>query len=153
MRWLETRIPPPVVMVLLGAGAYGVARLLPAFSFALPLRTVIAIVVAIAGVALNLVPKLAFDRAGTTVNPLRPDATTQLVTSGIYRYTRNPMYLGQAVVLLGWTLYLQNALALLAVPVFMLYITRFQIQPEERFLSERFPDEYAAFRSRTSRWF
>lgn len=152
MRWLETRIPPPVVMVLMGIAAYGAARLLPALSFALPLRTSTAVVVALAGVALNVIPKLAFDRAGTTVNPLRPNATTQLVTSGIYRFTRNPMYLGQAVVLLGWTLYLQNAAALLAVPLFMLYITQFQIQPEERFLAARFPDEYESFRRRTSRW-
>jgi len=152
MRWLETKIPPPVVMVLLGIAAFGVARPLPALSFELPLRALVAISLTFAGLAVNVLPKLAFQRVGTTVNPLRPAVCTHLVTSGIYRYTRNPMYLGRAVILLGWALYLHNAAALMAIPAFMLYITRFQIQPEERHLSARFPDAYAAFCKQASRW-
>lgn len=152
MRWLETKIPPPVVMVLFGIAAFGVARILPALSFEFPLRTFVTIALASAGLALNILPKLAFQRAGTTVNPLRPALTTSLVTSGIYRYTRNPMYLGHAVILLGYALYLHNAAALMVVPAFMLYITRFQIQPEERYLSARFPGAYVAFCRQASRW-
>ncbi len=152
MRWLETKIPPPVVMVLLGLAAFGASRLLPALSFEFPLRAFAAVALAFVGLALNILPKLAFQRAGTTVNPLRPALATSLVTSGIYRYTRNPMYLGHALILLGWSLYLHNVAALLAVPAFMLYITRFQIQPEERHLSARFPDAYAAFCKQASRW-
>ena len=152
MRWLETKIPPPVVMALLGTAAFGVAHLLPALSFELPLRKFAAVAVAFVGLVLNIVPKLAFQRAGTTVNPLRPALVTSLVTSGIYRYTRNPMYLGQSVILLSWALYLLNVAALLVVPAFMLYITRFQIRPEERYLSARFPDAYAAFCRQASRW-
>lgn len=108
--------------------------------------------VAATGVALNLLPKLAFRRAGTTVNPLRPQAASALVTHGVYRHTRNPMYLGQALVLLGAMLYLQDLRALLAVPLFVVYITRLQILPEERMLSARFPDAYAAFCRRVRRW-
>ena len=152
MRWLETKIPPPVVMMLLGIAAWGAARLLPALSFELPLRALVVASLTFAGLVLNVFPKLAFRRAGTTVNPLRPALSTRLVTSGIYRHTRNPMYLGHAVILLGWALYLHNAAALAAIPAFMLYISRFQIQPEERYLSARFPDEYAAFCSQVSRW-
>ena len=152
MRWLETKIPPPIVMLLLGIAAWGAARLLPDLSYTLPQRTLISACLALAGVVLNVLPKLAFQRAGTTVNPLRPQLSSQLVTSGVYRYTRNPMYLGQAVILLGWALYLHNAAALLAVPALMLYITRFQIQPEERHLSARFADAYAAFRTQVPRW-
>jgi protein-S-isoprenylcysteine O-methyltransferase Ste14 len=66
----------------------------------MPVPVLLAAVVTL-GVALNLLPKLSFQRAGTTVNPLRPSASSALVTSGIYRYTRNPMYLGQALVLLA----------------------------------------------------
>lgn len=152
MHWLETKIPPPIVLLLLGMAAFGVARAFPGFSYALPWRTIIAVALVCAGLLLNLVPKLAFGRAGTTVNPLRPALTTSLVTTGIYRCTRNPMYLGQATILLGWTVHLHNLAALAAVPAFMLYVTRFQIVPEERHLATRFPDAYAAYRRQVSRW-
>ncbi|QBG93751.1 methyltransferase family protein [Xanthomonas oryzae] len=152
MHWLETKIPPPVVMVLLGLAAFAITRLVPAVSFSLPLRTPVAVVLGCVGVALNGVPKLAFKRAGTTVNPLRPALATQLITGGVYRYSRNPMYLGHAFILLGWTLYLHHAAALLAVALFVLYVTRFQIRPEERQLSVRFPGVYAEFCARVRRW-
>ncbi|MBB4656706.1 protein-S-isoprenylcysteine O-methyltransferase Ste14 [Xanthomonas sp. F14] len=152
MHWLETKIPPPVVMVLLGLAALAVARLMPAFVFSLPLRTPVAVALTCVGVALNGPPKLAFKRAGTTVNPLRPALATQLITGGVYRYSRNPMYVGHAVILLGWTLYLHHAVALLAVPLFVLYVTRFQIKPEERQLAVRFPGAYAEFCARVRRW-
>jgi protein-S-isoprenylcysteine O-methyltransferase Ste14 len=152
MRWLETKIPPPIVALLLAVSAFGGARLLPTLSFEFPLASLATAGLGLAGVTLNLLPKAAFRRVGTTVNPLRPALTSQLVTSGIYRHSRNPMYLGYAVILLAWALYLQNAAALLATPLFMLYITWFQILPEERCLSSRFPDTYAAFRRNAPRW-
>lgn len=152
MHRLETKIPPPVAMVLLGLAAFVFARLTPAFSFSLPLRAPVAGVLACVGVALNGLPKLAFKRAGTTVNPLRPALATQLITGGVYRYSRNPMYVGHAVILLGWTLYLHHAVALLAVPLFVLYVTRFQIKPEERQLAVWFPGAYAEFCARVRRW-
>lgn len=151
MHWLETRIPPPIVMLLLGLAALGVAGCAPAFAFDVPLQTALALAVAVLGLALNLLPKRAFRRAGTTVNPLRPAASTQLVTAGIYRYTRNPMYLGHALILAGWTLHLGNALALIALPAFLLFVARFQIQPEERALARRFPG-YARYRRQVRRW-
>ncbi|MBB5766412.1 protein-S-isoprenylcysteine O-methyltransferase Ste14 [Xanthomonas arboricola] len=152
MHRLETKIPPPVVMVLLGLAAFAVTRLMPGFAFSLPRHAPVALVLACAGVALNGLPKLAFKRAGTTVNPLRPSLATQLITGGVYRYSRNPMYVGHAAMLLGWTLYLHHAVALLAVPLFVLYVTRFQIKPEERQLALRFPGVYADFCARVRRW-
>ncbi|WP_184409355.1 isoprenylcysteine carboxylmethyltransferase family protein [Xanthomonas sp. 3075] len=152
MQWLETRIPPPIVMIVLGIAAFSVARSTPAFACPLPLSTPAAIACACGGAALNGLPKRAFRRAGTTVNPLTPAQATQLITSGAYRYTRNPMYVGHAAILLGWALYLQNPIALLAVPAFVLYVTRFQIMPEERQLAARFPDSYAQFCKRVQRW-
>ena len=150
--WLETKVPPPVVMLLLGLMAYCLGRWVPSLSFQLPLRTLVVAVVAFAGLLLNVIPKLAFGRAGTTVNPLRPDKATALVSSGIFRYSRNPMYVGQALLLLAWVLYVGHWLGLFAVPLFVLYITRFQIVPEERVLAARFADEYAEFRRRVHRW-
>lgn len=150
--WLETRIPPPVVMLLLAAGMWAFAARVTVLGFDLPSETAIAAVVAVAGLLLNLWPKRLFGRAATTVNPMRPGNTTCLVTTGLYRFTRNPMYLGHALMLLGWGLHLGDAIALFAVPAHMLYITRFQIQPEERVLSARFPRAYAAYRTRVRRW-
>jgi protein-S-isoprenylcysteine O-methyltransferase Ste14 len=152
MRTLETKIPPPIVMALLGVLAWFGARYLPALSFHLPLNLAIAVAVAAAGLVLNVFPKVAFGRAGTTVNPLRPGAASHLVTSGVYRYSRNPMYLGHAVILFGWAIYLQNIAGFAAVPAFVLYISRFQIGPEERHLYARFADEYTAFCRRSPRW-
>ncbi len=152
MTTLDTRLPPPIVLLLCGLLAWLCAHQLPGFAFSLPMRVTIVTVTASAGVLLNLVPKLLFQRAGTTVNPLRPQRTTQLVTHGVYRFTRNPMYLGQALVLLAACLWLRNAVALGVVPVFIAYITRFQILPEERHLAQRFGPAFDAFRARTRRW-
>jgi len=150
MHLLETRIPPPLVMLVCGVLGYAAALAWP--WPVLPAPGWIAALVALTGLGLNLLPKLAFRRARTTVNPLRPAAATSLVTSGIYRLTRNPMYLGQALVLLGGVLWLGSAAALLAVPLFVGWITRFQILPEERVLADRFGADYAAFRRGVRRW-
>jgi protein-S-isoprenylcysteine O-methyltransferase Ste14 len=152
MTWLETRIPPPLVMLWCAGIGWLASRLWPGAVLPVPMPALLATGVVAFGVLLNLMPKLAFRRAGTTVNPLRPSATSTLVTHGVYRYTRNPMYLGQAMVLAAAMLLLQNPVALLAVPLFVLYINRWQIIPEERVLSARFPEAYPLFRQRVRRW-
>lgn len=150
MHLLETRIPPPLVMLLCGLAGWGLDGLLP--GWALPVPAWAAVSIGVLGLLLNLLPKWTFGRVHTTVNPLRPASTSVLVTSGIYRYSRNPMYLGQALVLLGAMLLLRNALVLLVVPLFVAWITRLQIVPEERALAARFGARYAAFRSQVRRW-
>ena len=152
MRILEIKVPPPIVMLAMGVLAWFAARYLPTPWLQFLPNRAIAAALAIAGLVLNVYPKLLFGRAGTTINPLKPDSTTHLVTSGIYRYTRNPMYLGQSLILLGWTVYLHSFAGLLAVPAFILYISHFQIRPEERVLAARFPEEYAAFCRQSRRW-
>ena len=81
---------------------------------------------------------LSFRRAHTTVNPMQPSSASSLVTSGIYRYTRNPMYLGMLFVLVGWALYLANVLAFLFLPAFIVYMNRFQLESEECALTALF---------------
>ena len=83
---------------------------------------------------------------------MKPDSTSSLVISGIYKYTRNPMYLGFVLVLLGWAAFLSNLAALALLPAFVLYINRFQIIPEEHVLTSLFPDAYPAYRARVRRW-
>jgi protein-S-isoprenylcysteine O-methyltransferase Ste14 len=151
MHWLETRVPPPLVLLVLAAAATGIAHLTPGLGLRLPYASIAATLLFLTGLALNLLPKVVFRRARTTANPFRPAATTHLITSGIYEYTRNPMYLGHAMILSGWVVHLGSALALVVVPMFVLYITRFQILPEERVLAATFP-RYEAFCRRSPRW-
>ena len=152
MHLLELKIPPPVVAVLVGTGMWFASPYPVPPEFPFLLRLVAFIVIALAGGGIALAGDLAFKRASTTINPFRPQNTTALVTTGVYRRTRNPMYVGLTLVLLGWAAFLVSAWALLGPVVFVLYITRFQIAPEERVLSAKFGAEYAAYRSRVRRW-
>jgi len=152
MTSLETRVPPPLVMLCCAGVSWALAGWLPTWRLQNAGLLWCAIPVAVCGLALNLLPKLQFARAATTVNPLAPHRATQLVSSGLYRYSRNPMYLGQALLLLAWTLLLQHPLALVGLVGFVAWVTRLQIVPEERVLSARFPAAFARLSARTRRW-
>jgi len=149
---LDIRIPPPVVGALVAAAMWGVSMLGPQLALAPgPRYTSVAILVA-AGVAFDVLGLLAFRGAGTTINPLRPERASSLVTGGIYRITRNPMYVGVGLLLLAWAAYLSALLPFAGPALFALYITRFQIQPEERVLKGIFGEDYAAYCARVRRW-
>ena len=152
MTALELKIPPPVVAIVVGAAMWLASPYGPSAAPPLPLRIFAFAAIAIAGGATALAGDLAFRRARTTINPFRPQNTSALVTSGVYRFTRNPMYLGLAMALLGWAAFLCSAFALLGPFAFVAYITRFQIVPEERVLSAKFGEAYAAYRARVRRW-
>lgn len=152
MRALELKIPPPVVAALAAAGMWGLAALAPLLAVPGGLRVTAALLIALVGASFDLAGLIAFRRAKTTVNPMRPEASVALVSGGVYRLTRNPMYVGMALILLAWAVYLSSAWALLGPLAFALYITRFQIQPEERVLAARFGSRYAAYQSAVRRW-
>ena len=116
------------------------------------IRVAAAVIIALAGGGFSLAGIISFRRAQTTVNPMKPETTSSLVCSGIYRITRNPMYVGLLVVLVAWSVFLSSAWALLGALVFVLYINRFQIAPEERALSSKFGKEYAAYKQSARRW-
>ncbi len=152
MTWLEHRIPPPVVGALLAAGMWGIASVGPQFELPAGPRYVVVGALAVAGAAFDVLGLLAFFALRTTINPLRPDRSTALATRGVYRVTRNPMYVGMALLLLAWAACLQAILPLAGPALFVLYITRFQIRPEERMLRAIFGEEYAAYTARVRRW-
>ena len=104
-------------------------------------------------VAFAIAGVIAFRRSRTTVNPLHPEQATALVTRGVYRLSRNPMYAGMLLLLLAWATRLSNTAALAGPLLFALYITRFQIIPEERALTALFGEKYAAYRAKVRRWF
>lgn len=151
---MTSRIPPLLLTALAIAGCWLAARLHPSFAFATGTGTLaLAAVMFALGTALSLAGVGAFRRARTTVNPLAPDATTALVTDGIYRHTRNPMYLGFLLFVLaaGTALGSWPGIAVIA-PCFAGYLTRWQILPEEAILARKFGDDWHTYRRRTRRW-
>ena len=151
MQALELKVPPVALMLVCAALMAAVTLALPAAAWwqlawwwaALPMC--LGAGVALAGV-------LAFRRAATTVNPTTPQASSSVVTGGIYAVSRNPMYVGFALVLLGWALWLGNGAALVLVPAFVLYMNRFQIAPEERMLTDKFGASYTQYVQQVRRW-
>ena len=152
MNRLELKIPPPIVALLIGAAMWLLARYFPSLRFDRTWGLALAPVLAGAGLALALVAMFGFVKAKTTIHPDKPQKTSALVTGGIYRFTRNPMYLGVLLVLAGWAIWLSNAAPLALLPLFVLYINRFQIGPEERILSSKFGTAYDDYRQRVRRW-
>ncbi|WP_443694132.1 methyltransferase family protein [Pseudomonas sp.] len=150
---MDNRIPPPLVATLFGLLMWCAARYLPgSMQLTIEWRTSLALVVLLAGLAICLAGVLSFRRARTTVNPLKPETASALVSSGVYRYTRNPMYLGFATVLIAWSILLAWPPALLGVLGFVMYMNIFQIGPEERALTSLFGREFTRYCSQVRRW-
>ncbi len=152
MHTLELKVPPVAVVVAFAAAMWLVSVAVPALQIPVPSRHMLALILVAGGAGTALSGVISFALAQTTVNPLRPAAAAVLVKSGIFRFTRNPMYLGFLVILLGWAAFLANALALLLLPGFVLYMTRFQIVPEERALAARFGAGFTAYAKKVRRW-
>ncbi len=152
MSWLELKIPPPLVALSMAAGGWWLSLWTPVLQAAPQARTALALGLVAAGLAIELSGVWAFRRARTTVNPLRPERASALVDGGIYRWTRNPMYVGMALLLTAWAVHLGAPAALLAVAGFVVWIQRFQIRPEERHLRLRFGADYEPYCARVRRW-
>lgn len=152
MTFLENRLPPPLVAALFGLAIWLLSPLLPAVPLAGSLRLALSLLALLLGAFVSLLGVAAFRRARTTVNPLRPKDASQLVTAGIYRFSRNPMYLGMACVLLAFAIWFAVPWNLLGVLGFVLYMNRFQIQPEEQAMAALFGDEFERYRQTVRRW-
>lgn len=152
MSSLDGKIPPPAIAAVLALAMWGLSRVAPLVDVPKSLRLAVAAVILVAGVIFSVFGVLGFVRARTTLNPTQLQAASSLVTSGIYRLTRNPMYLGLSCQLVALALFLACGWALLGPVVFMLYIGRFQIAPEERGLATLFGSDYAEYKSRVRRW-
>lgn len=152
MAWLELKLPPPVVFILSGLLMWGLSLLVAPFPVPALFRAVIALAVTAVGVVCGAAGLGKFVRARTTVDPHHPEEASSLVTTGLYTRTRNPMYLGMLVVLLAWDLFLMAWPTIVGPIIFVLYITRFQIMPEERALTEKFGQAYTDYRAKVRRW-
>jgi len=155
-RWFEHRIPPPLIDAACALLMAVLARALPALQLWPPLQggavAGLALALAALGAGVALVGLWQFHRARTPFNPLAPERARTLVTDGIYRLTRNPMYLGMLLVLAGWAVWLGNAASWLGLPLSMALLTVLQIAPEERILRQRFGAEFERYAARVRRW-
>lgn len=149
---LDLKLPPVALWGVFAVSVMGLAYVFPAASVPFPGHRLLAIAAVLTGCCVAVAGVLAFRRARTTVNPLAPHTSRTIVTAGIYRHTRNPMYLGMALALAGVALWTASLPGALLVPVFGAYLTRFQIQPEERALMARFGPVFSAYRGRVRRW-
>lgn len=152
MAALELKIPPLVVVVIVAAAMWGLAAALPSLAMDFAARLPLAIGLAAAGILIVLICGAAFFRTKTSVMPHDPGRASALVCTGLYRFSRNPMYLGMLLVLLGWALFLAHPAAALLLPLYVIYMNRFQIIPEERALAAKFGAAFAEYRKRVRRW-
>ena len=152
MNALELKIPPVVQVVIIAGLMWALAGLLPGLSFAIPGSPLVALGIVMTGVVVALLGVLEFRTAGTTVDPRAPEQSASLVVRGVYRVSRNPMYVGFLLMLTGWAVFLGNIVSLLLLPVFILYMNRFQIVPEEQYMREKFGEAYAQYQATVRRW-
>lgn len=152
MVFLDNRIPPPLIGALTAAGMWAISATGPQFSVDPSLKYALVGLLLVIGIGFDVLGILTFRASRTTINPLKPERSSALVTGGIYRITRNPMYVGMAFLLLAWAVHLSALLPLGGIFLFVCYMTRFQIQPEERALECIFGEQFSAYRARVRRW-
>lgn len=148
---MELKIPPPLVLLICLLAQIELSDWLPIYQFG-DVPTWIPVIWIGVGLLVSLMGVVAFHKAKTTINPLKPDQSCEVVTEGIYRYSRNPMYLGMLLGLIGMVFYFGEASTLLGVIFFICYITAFQIKPEEKVLREKFGEVYVCYENQTRRW-
>ncbi len=149
---MKLLVPPPVQGIVTGGAMWVVASSSPEWCVDFTGRKAVGAVLMGVGLTFDLIALAAFFRAKTTATPLKPDKARHLVVEGLYRYSRNPMYLGLALVLSGWGVWLGHPANLALIGVFVAYITTFQIKPEERALEQKFGAEYEDYKRRVRRW-
>lgn len=152
MHWLQNKVPPVILVLLFGLIIWVIAIATIQVPVEQGTRLILALGLLGLGVFFCVSGVVSFRRAKTTVNPLSPGSASSLVSSGIYRYSRNPMYVGFALMLLAWAAYLFAPVSIIGVAGFMVYMNKFQIEPEENALRELFGQEFSEYAQRVRRW-
>ncbi|CAA9889794.1 Protein-S-isoprenylcysteine methyltransferase [Candidatus Methylobacter favarea] len=149
---LELKVPPAVIVLITAALMRLISVVLPEFTFIFPGRPFVAGFLVFGGITVTILGVFSFHQAKTTLNPMIPDSASALVVEGIYKVTRNPMYLGFLLMLIGWAVFLSNLLSYSVIPAFVIYMNRFQITPEEKALEALFQDRFRAYKAKVRRW-
>lgn len=150
---MKLKIPPVVVFLIFGILMYLLKRFLPVGYFDFFGRIYLMYTLLAFAGGIGFISLLQFFKSKTTVDPTRPSKASKLVTSGIYQFSRNPMYLGLLLMLLAWGLWLGNAFNVLLAAGFVFYMNTFQIIPEEEMLLQLFDKEYKQYCALVRRWF
>jgi len=152
MNSLENRIPPPLVMLIVAAAMWGASLQTAPLSINGSLHYGLIAVFFLIAALFGAPAVRAFRRSQTTIDPVHIERASALVTSGIYRLTRNPMYVAMTSLLLSWAAWLATPWSLIGPVFFVLFITRFQILPEERAMTANFGAAYRDYQGRVRRW-
>ncbi|MGB3143010.1 MAG: isoprenylcysteine carboxylmethyltransferase family protein [Maribacter sp.] len=150
---MELKLPPAFVFLLFGLAMYLVAKFLPFGFFDFFGRVLLFMGLAVVGILISFISLVQFYRAKTSVDPSKPNKASNLVVGGVYKFTRNPMYLSLLLLLLSLGVALGNAFNVLVAAGFVAYMNRFQIIPEEKVLLEKFGRDYKDYCILTRRWF
>ena len=144
------KIPPPIlVLILITSNYFSQNRLEIIY---LPYKNSTSFLILLVGSLILINTVFKFIKSKTTVNPVKFKKVNKLVTSGIYKYSRNPMYLGMILIIISTSIYYLNYYSLVTPFIFYFWINRFQIKREEIFLTEKFGKEYLLYMSKTRRW-
>lgn len=153
LKSIETKIPPPILAALFVFGMWLVNQYLPESVLNDGIRLSVAIALGSFGALASILGVVSFAKAKTTTNPLHPEQAGTLVITGIYQYTRNPMYLGLFCVLLAWGVFLANGFSLVLAVLFIPVMNLLQIIPEERAMELNFREHYTVYKEKVRRWF
>ena len=152
MKALEVRIPPPVMTILVAVIMWIAANLLPTFHIGGQWRLIFTVLLAVLALVLGGMAFVAFGKSNTTIDPIHPEKASSLVSSGVYRFTRNPMYVALGSLLMSWAVWLSVPWVVLGPAGFIYFTTRLQIMPEERALSFKFGRTYDDYCLQVPRW-
>ena len=147
---MEAKIPPPVVTLVFGISIYFSREIFQAVE--IKYSSYIGILLLVLGLAILISAVRLFRKDKTTVNPLSPEQATKLVTDGIFKYSRNPMYLGMVFILSSMAVFFNLIGGIILIALFCIYITKFQIIPEEKAMSNLFSQDFNKYKQATRRW-
>jgi protein-S-isoprenylcysteine O-methyltransferase Ste14 len=152
MKALELKIPPPIYALSIALIMWLLNKYIPVTQIIQMPWNKVGIAIFLTAGALDLWSLFLFIKQRTTVNPMKPENSTDLVISGLYTISRNPMYVGMLIMLFGYAIWLGSFTPFLVLPLFYLAITRMQIKPEEKFLLEKFGKDYQTYKNSVRRW-
>ena len=144
------KIPPPLIVLTLIISIYFSSKKIDLIN--IPFQLEISFFILSLGILVFINPVLKFIKSKTTINPIQFEETNRLVTSGIFKYSRNPMYLGMLMIIISTSIFYLNIYSILTPFLFVFWINKFQIKREEAFLAEKFGKEYLSYKNKTRRW-
>ena len=144
------KIPPPLIVLILVISIFFSSKKIDLIH--IPFQLPISIFILSVGILIFINPVMQFIKSKTTINPIKLEETNKLVTSGIFKYSRNPMYLGMLMIIISTSIFYLNIYSILTPFLFVLWINKFQIKREEVFLTKKFGKEYLSYKNKTRKW-